>query len=217
VDPGATIRTFASGDRKKFLHPFTYVITLLGISVFLFSFTDVEFDINKEQRLKRQQRIEVLSKKEILSKGENINLKMDQFFENYGSDTDGFKKYSQYFVFFVFSIINLLVFKNLKFGLKKNAWYSFYTYGHLQILSIISFPLYFFISGNAYFFALIVGLLSFLISISYNVWTATQYYEITIGRAIKKYVFNLLISSSLFFLLGIITVLFTVLYIVNLA
>ena len=34
VAPGNTVRTFAEGDRTTFLHPFTYALTLIGISIY---------------------------------------------------------------------------------------------------------------------------------------------------------------------------------------
>ena len=42
IAPGDTIRAFAAGDRKSFLHPFTYALTLIGISLFLGNFATAD-------------------------------------------------------------------------------------------------------------------------------------------------------------------------------
>ena len=200
VAPGNTIRTFAEGDRTIFLHPFTYSLTLIGVVVFLLSMVNPEFEITKEQRLERQETIENLSQKESLTDGEETQLKMAQLYEKYGAETAGFRKFSQYFAFFFISIIHLFVYKNLGYGLKKNAWYIFYTYSHITLFSIITFPVMFFNAGNVTVILILI-LMSMILTFSYQAWAAHQYYEITIGRAIKKYVFTLLISFSLLIIL----------------
>ena len=202
VAPGNTIRTFAEGDRTIFLHPFTYSLTLIGVVVFLLSMVNPEFEITKEQRLERQETIENLSQKESLTEGEETQLKWAQLYEKYGAETAGFRKFSQYFAFFFISIIHLFVYKNLGYGLKKNAWYIFYTYSHITLFSIITFPVMFFNAGNITV-TLILSIMGMILTISYQAWSAHQYYEITIGRAIKKYVFTLLISFSLLTILVI--------------
>ena len=70
VDPGGTIRTFASGDRKKILAPFTYAITIIGISIFLNSFIDHNPKFNENTLLKSQSTIKKLEDKEVLSEKE---------------------------------------------------------------------------------------------------------------------------------------------------
>ncbi len=48
IAPGDTIRAFAAGDRKSFLHPFTYAITNIGILIFITSFGDFQPTFSKE-------------------------------------------------------------------------------------------------------------------------------------------------------------------------
>ena len=83
VDPGGTIRTFASGDRKKFLHPFTYAITILGISIFLNSFIDNTPEFSKNTSLKSQSTIKKLEEKEVLSEKEEKRLMFEKFMTEY--------------------------------------------------------------------------------------------------------------------------------------
>ena len=214
VAPGNTIRTFAEGDRTTFLHPFTYSLTLIGIVVFLFSMANPEFEINKKQRLERQETIENLSQKESLTEHEKASLKLAQLFENYGAETPEFRKFAQYFAFFFISIIHLFVYKNLGYGLKKNAWYIFYTYSHVALFSIITFPVNFFFMENITVI-LSLSLMGMILTISYQAWSAHQYYEITIGRAIKKFIFTLLISFSLLIIIVIAFAILLFLFMVN--
>ena len=214
VAPGNTIRTFAEGDRTTFLHPFTYSLTLIGIVVFLFSMANPEFEINKKQRLERQETIENLSQKESLTEHEKASLKFAQLFENYGAETPVFRKFAQYFAFFFISIIHLFVYKNLGYGLKKNAWYIFYTYSHVALFSIITFPVNFFFMENITVI-LSLSLMGMILTISYQAWSAHQYYEITIGRAIKKFIFTLLISFSLLIIIVIAFAILLFLFMVN--
>ena len=48
VAPGNTIRTFAGGDRATFLHPFTYLMTFVGISLFLGTMIPIAPSIQKD-------------------------------------------------------------------------------------------------------------------------------------------------------------------------
>ena len=202
VAPGNTIRTFAEGDRTTFLHPFTYALTFIGLLVFFLSMVNSELEFTEEKRLERQEAIENLSQKESLTDKEKVVLKFYQLYENYGLETPGFEKFMQYFSFFLFSISHLFVFKNLGYGLKKNAWFIFYTYAHITLFTIITFPLFFFTAGNATI-TLILYIIAIILTGSYQAWSALQYYEITIGRAIKKYVFIVLIFFPLILIVGI--------------
>tara|TARA_Y100000589_G_scaffold236737_1_gene224173 strand:+ start:139 stop:876 length:738 start_codon:yes stop_codon:yes gene_type:complete len=206
VDPGGTIRTFASGDRKKFLHPFTYVITILGISIFLNSFIDNTPEFSKNASLKSQSTIKKLEEKEVLSEKEEKILMFEKFmteyFQSEGSEREKTTKYSTYISFFLMSLIHLLVYKNLKFGFKKNIWFSFYIFGNASFLALLFLPfLFIFKDGIGY---LIVTLLIVTLSSIYQAWSASKYYEISIWRALKKYLFSFLLlifSSTLVYIL----------------
>ncbi|MBF36380.1 MAG: hypothetical protein CL838_04245 [Crocinitomicaceae bacterium] len=195
VDPGGTIRTFASGDRKKFLHPFTYAITILGISIFLNSFIDNTPESLKNTSLKSQSTIKKLEEKEVLSEKEEKRLMFEKFmteyFQSEGSEREKTNKFSTYLGFFLMSLIHLLVYKNLKFGLKKNIWFSFYIFGNASFLALLFLPFLFIFTdgiGN-----LIVNLLIVTLSSIYQAWSASKYYEISIWRALKKYLFSFLL------------------------
>lgn len=202
VDPGGTIRTFASGDRKKFLHPFTYAITILGISIFLNSFIDHTPKFNENTLLKSQSTIKKLEDKEVLSEKEGKILMFQKFMTKYFSQSEGSEaekttKYSTYIAFFFMSLIHLLVYKNLKFGFKKNIWFSFYIFGNASFLALLFLPfLFIFTDGIGY---LIVTLSTIILSSIYQAWSASKYYEISFWRALKKYLFSfLLLIFSIF-------------------
>ena len=195
VDPGGTIRTFASGDRKKFLHPFTYAITILGISIFLNSFIDYNPEFSKNTALKSQSTIKKLEEKDVLSEKEEKLLMfqkfMTEYFQSESSEREKTIKYSNYIAFFLISLIHLLVYKNLKFGFKKNIWFSFYIFGNTSFLSLFFYPfLFIFKEGKIY---LIVTLLIVTLSSIYQAWSASKYYEISFWRALKKYLFSFLL------------------------
>ena len=213
VAPGNTIRTFAEGDRTTFLHPFTYVITILGISIFLNSFIDNTPEFSKNTSLKSQSTIKKLEEKDVLSEKEEKLLMFQKFMTKYFSQSEGSEaekttKYSTYIAFFFMSLIHLLVYKNLKFGFKKNIWFSFYIFGNASFLALLFLPfLFIFKDGIGY---LIVTLLIVTLSSIYQAWSASKYYEISIWRALKKYLFSLLLlifSSILLYILFFICVL----------
>jgi len=216
VDPGGTIRTFASGDRKKFLHPFTYAITILGISIFLNSFIDHTPKFNENTLLKSQSTIKKLEDKEVLSEKEGKILMFQKFMEKYfiqskGSEAEKRTKYSSYIAFFLMSLIHLLVYKNLKFGFKKNIWFSFYVFGNASFLALLFFP-FLFISTDRIGY-LIVSLSIMTFSMIYQAWSASKYYEISILRALKKYLFSILLLILSFSLMGLFFAICTIAYV----
>ena len=119
------------------------------------------------------------------------------FSQSEGSEAEKTTKYSTYIAFFFMSLIHLLVYKNLKFGFKKNIWFSFYIFGNASFLALLFLPfLFIFKDGIGY---LIVTLLIVTLSSIYQAWSASKYYEISFWRALKKYLFSfLLLIFSIF-------------------
>ena len=216
VDPGGTIRTFASGDRKKFLHPFTYAITIIGISIFLNSFIDHTSGLTNKTALKSQSTIKKLEEKEVLSEREGKRLMFEKFMTKYTTNSEGseFEKTAKlfsYLGFFLMSLIHLLVYKNLKFGFKKNIWFSFYIFGNAAFLALLFLPFnFFFTDGIGY---LIVSLSIMTFSMIYQAWSASKYYEISIWRALKKYLFSILLLILSFSLMGLFFAICTIAYV----
>ena len=217
VAPGNTIRTFAEGDRTTFLHPFTYALTFIGISLFIGNFASADHDSllldvhnktkqNTEQFLKQENALEKFKDSNDISNKKINQSKLPEFIEEYEFGTPAYNKLVQYLAFFIASIVHLLVFKNLGFGLKKNGWFIFYAYSHVIFLTNLLAPLSF-ISSNTVYLS-IIGLLSFVIGVSFQIWSTTEYYEITFGRAIKKYFFCILLTFSLIIVIGIAFVIF---------
>ena len=202
IAPGDTIRAFAAGDRKSFLHPFTYAITIIGISLFLNSFVNIEFDFQKKRYAENEQEIELLTNKDELSKREKGHLEIDNKSKDFADfqKTEKFQRVSYYLMFFMVSLIQLLVFKNLKFGLKKNTWYNFYVFGNSILISLPIMIFYFFLDDDDLYFVLIIVIISFLLGLGYQIWAASQYYEISFLRAFKKYLFIYIILIIFFFL-----------------
>ena len=119
-----------------------------------------------------------------ISEHEMGRLKMAEFFQEYAYGND-IQKYTQYVSFILISIIHLLVYKIIGFGLKKNSWYIFYVYLHVMILTMPFAILYSISESILYFSLLSFGMT--VISAIFQSWSASQYYEISFGRAIKKY------------------------------
>ena len=203
IAPGDTIRAFAAGDRKSFLHPFTYVITILGISLFLNSFVKIESGYNKKRYAENEQEIELLTNKDELSKREKGQLQIDNIFNDFSDfeETETFKRILNYMLFFIVSLIHLLVFKNLKFGLKKNTWYNFYVFGNSILISLPLMLSFIFFDGDDLYLILIIGIIAFLLGAGYQIWAASQYYEISILRSLKKYLFIYIFLAIFYFLL----------------
>ena len=89
-------------------------------------------------------------------------LKINEFFQEYAYGND-IQKYTQYVLFILISIIHLLVYKNIGFGLKKNSWYIFYVYPHVMILTM-PFAILYSISESILYFSLLsfgISLLSY--------------------------------------------------------
>ena len=217
VAPGNTIRTFAEGDRTTFLHPFTYALTLIGISLFIGNFASVDRDRllldvhnktahNTEQFLKQENALEKFKDSDDSLHKKKSQSKLPELLKEYEFGTPAYNKLVQYLGFFIVSIVHLLVFKNLGFGLKKNGWFIFYAYSHVIFLTNLLSPLSFISSNTVYLY--IIGLLSFVIGLSFQIWSITEYYEITFGRAIKKYFFCILLTFSLLIVIGIAFVIF---------
>ncbi len=202
IAPGDTIRTFAAGDRKSFLHPFTYAITIIGVSLFLSSFLNTGYDYNSKRYAENEQEIELLTNKDELSKREKGQLEIDNNLKDFDEfqQTEAFKRILNYMLFFMVSLIHLLVFKNLKFGLKKNTWYNFYVFGNSILISLPIMIFYIFLDDDDLYFVLIIGIISFLLGFGYQIWAASQYYEISILRAFKKYLFIYIFLIIFFFL-----------------
>jgi len=216
IAPGDTIRAFAAGDRKSFLHPFTYALTLIGISLFLGNFATADHSnqlIIDVQNKTEQNTIQFLNQEksgekfkesdDILNKKKSQS-KLPEFLKELEYGTQPYKKFIQYLGFFIASIVHLLVFKNLGFGLKKNSWFIFYAYSHTIFLTSLLSPLTF-ISSNTVYLSIIV-LLSFVFGVSFQIWSTTEYYEISFGRAIKKYIFSSLIIMLFLIVIGIVSV-----------
>ena len=116
-------------------------------------------------------------------------------------------------MFFMVSLIQLLVFKNLKFGLKKNTWYNFYVYGNSILITLPLNLCYIFFVGDDYLtIVLIIGIISFLLGLIYQIWAASQYYEISILRALKKYFFIYIFVAIFYILLVIISTIVMISY-----
>ena len=207
VDPGGTIRTFAEGDRTTFLHPFTYLMTLVGISLFLASIiptasrfqNSISEQENKVQEFNSRNELTLKEKKDL--EYENFILEL----EIYASSEKG-KRHNAYFSLFLSTIIHVLVFRNLKFGFKKNIWFSFLVSGHNCFFYFLLFPFEFFL--NSLDLSLQFTTLSIVTYWIYKSWAASQYYEISFLRALKKNIFNFLIGST-------ITVLIFLLFVVS--
>ena len=216
IAPGDTIRAFAAGDRKSFLHPFTYAITIIGISLFLNSFVNIEFDFQKKRYAENEQEIELLTNKDELSKREKGHLEIDNKSKDFADfqKTEKFQRVSYYLMFFMVSLIQLLVFKNLKFGLKKNTWYNFYVFGNSILITLPLNLFYIFFVGDDYLTIvfLITGIISFLLGLIYQIWAASQYYEISILRALKKYFFIYIFVVIFYLLLVIISTIVMISY-----
>ena len=193
VAPGNTIRTFAEGDRTTFLHPFTYALTLIGIMVFLIPLVMPDTAITKSSKIEQQKIIKEYGAMKEISEHEMGRLKMAEFFQEYAYGND-IQKYTQYVSFILISIIHLLVYKNIGFGLKKNSWYIFYVYPHVMILTMPFAILYSIAESILYFSLLSFGMT--VITAIFQSWAASQFYEISFGRAIKKFIFSYLIMCS---------------------
>ena len=219
VAPGNTIRTFAEGDRTTFLHPFTYALTLIGISLFLGNFATADhanqlvLDVHNKTKQNTEKYAKQFSNQEkagekfkdsddILNKKKSQS-KLPEFLKEYEFGTKTYNKFIQYLGFFIASIVHLLVFKNLGFGLKKNGWFIFYSYSHVVFLTTLLSPLTF-VSSNTVYLS-IIGLSTFVLGFLYQIWSTSQYYEINFGRAIKKYIFSSLITLFFLVVLGIIS------------
>jgi hypothetical protein len=202
IAPGDTIRAFAAGDRKSFLHPFTYAITIIGVSLFLSSFLNTGYDYNSKRYAENEQEIELLTNKDELSKREKGQLEIDNNMKDFSEfqQTEAFKRIINYMLLFMVSLIHLLVFKNLNFGLKKNTWYNFYVFGNSILISLPIMIFYFFLDDDDLYFVLIIGIISFLLGLGYQIWAASQYYEISFLRAFKKHLFIYIILIIFFFL-----------------
>ena len=129
--------------------------------------------------------------------------KLPEFLKELEFGTQPYKKFIQYLGFFIASIVHLLVFKNLGFGLKKNGWFIFYAYSHTIFLTSLLSPLTF-ISSNTVYLSLIV-LLSFVFGFSFQIWSTAEYYEISFGRAIKKYIFSSLLIMLFLIVIGLVS------------
>lgn len=208
VAPGNTIRTFSEGDRNAFLHPFTYVITILGISIFLSSYVLVEFDYSKKQNIELENEIQILSQKEDLSKRQNSQLVLDKAFKNWMDFTRLNRKILFYFFFFVVSLCHLLIYRNVKFGLKKNAWFIFYVYGHYNLFSI---P----ILVMTYYLPILGTIISSSLLFVYLVWSSFQYYQISLWRSIKKTTLNTLLSFAFYLFFLILSIIGYFIYVIS--
>ena len=89
---------------------------------------------------------------------------------------------------------------------ENNGWFIFYAYSHIIFLTTLPSPLTFISSNKVYL--IIIGLLTFVIGVSFQIWSTTEYYEITLGRVIEKYFFSILL---LFSFLIVIEILFGIL------
>ena len=206
VAPGNTIRTFAGGDRATFLHPFTYLMTFIGISLFLGTMIPTAPSLQKDI-LDSENKVQELSSRNDLSLKEKKDLEYENFTLEVGKyiKSEKGKRHNTYTSLFLFSIIHVLVFRNLKFGLKKNIWFSFSVSGHNHLIfSVLIFPLEFFLVGlDIHFVFYIVTLVLHQI---YQSWAACQYYEISFLRALKKNIFNYLIGFAITLLFGLLFV-----------
>ena len=131
------------------------------------------------------------------------------------STLQNISKYSQYCLFFIISLLHLLVYKNLNFGLKKNIWFIFYVVGHVQILSILVFPLevYFSSSFSGDDFSMLVLFLIFnIFTFFFYTWAVSHYYEISFMRGLKKNLFTYLFLFLTVIVLMLIATIFTIIY-----
>lgn len=215
IAPGDTIRAFAGGDRKSFMHPFTYAITLIGISLFLSSFINQKpSSFIEEYSSTQQEIIQKYENKNDLNEFQKSKIKFNKFFISF-TDTllsksvyTNVVKYSEYCLFFIISLLHLLVYKNLKFGFKKNVWYSFYFLGHIQLISILTIPFYLIFSETYN----PIAFFGFLITLVFSAWMAGSYYEISFIRGLKKNVFIYLILTLNLILFSIVGAIFSVIY-----
>ena len=206
VAPGNTIRTFAGGDRATFIHPFTYLMTFIGISLFLGTMIPTAPSLQKDI-LDSENKVQELSSRNELSLKEKKDLEYEIFtleVAKYIKSENG-KRHNTYISLFLFSIIHVLVFRNLKFGFKKNIWFSFLVSGHnYLIFSVLLCPLGFFLWHLD--FNLEIYIVAIVIYIIYQSWAACQFYEISFSRALKKNIFNSLICFTIQLLFGLILV-----------
>ena len=99
----------------------------------------------------------------------------------------------------------MLVFRNLKFGLKKNIWFSFLVAGHAYLIfSVLIFPLEFFLLHLDFHYEFFI--VTLILHQIYQSWAACQYYEISFLRALKKNIFNYLICFTIQLLFGLLLV-----------
>lgn len=200
--PGKAIRDFCEGNKSNYLRPFPYFFAIIGISFFLntqFPNQNVQ-KIHKKNEIAYQKQIDGLDKTSkkflVAQKSHNFTLSINKFL---------ITQYSAYFMFFLITIIHLLVFKNMGESLKKNVWLSVFILSHVTFLSIfLSFPFNFTLNS---FLIKISYFLTFLPSFLYRVWVCKQFYEISFLRSLKKNIYVTLIMLLTSFIIGVVVIL----------
>lgn len=189
VSPGKTIQYFADGNRDSYVHALSYFLGVVGLISFLIIYLPESNTYNELYEYTKVERHEKLAKLEIGSEAyKNLeqNLNQQELFYKYIQDRKN-TSFLMYCYVFIYSLVHLLIFKNLNKGLKYNVWFVLYIFAHSSLISfILCLPGYAITNISLY---LCLNLIAFFISLVYWIWSSKQFYSISWSRAIKKNIY----------------------------
>ncbi|MDG1841541.1 MAG: DUF3667 domain-containing protein [Crocinitomicaceae bacterium] len=184
LKPGKTIRTYCNEKNKTYLRPFSYLFAVIGLTVLIGQFVPNAYleSINKNRETEYNQKLNKIDKN---SKNYQFEVKNHNFQQNFNHFLS--TQYGQYAFAVLITIIHLLIFKNLKEGLKNNVWFTVFCFSHTSFFGlIITTPLSFFQNISIDFTAVFF---TYIAVFFYRIWACKQFYQISWKRSIIKNMF----------------------------
>ena len=190
LKPGKTIRTYCNEKNKTYLRPFSYLFAVIGLTVLIGQFVPNAYleSINKNRETEYNQKLNKIDKN---SKNYQLEVKNHNFQQNFNRFLQG--QYGQYAFAVLITIIHLLIFKNLKEGLKNNVWFTIFCFSHTSLLALlIATPLMLFQKINIDYTSMFF---TYVTIVFYRIWACKQFYQISWKRSIIKNTFIYLLVS----------------------
>ena len=196
LTPAKTIQKFCDGDRDSFLHPVTYLVTIISLFVFIGSF--VPDPILNELNVDTS---------EMISKASNLDPKSNTYKAQINAAkamqlcTNALSSsYMHYFMAFLYTLLHLFFFKKTNYRLKDNVWFSIFTGAHITLLSIVAYAFYW-----SYTIFNVFGWLLNIVMIAYRTWACIDFYQVSWKKSLKKNLLMYLVSFIILMFLFIIS------------
>ena len=186
--PGQVIKEYCDGEKLKYLSPVFYFSGVSGIAYYLQSLSTEEYIKAAVEQWKRI----FSSEFGILLSSAKVDNVISYVFNHTVQNIISLP---------ITLFITWFVFRKQNASFRNSSWFALYTGAHSTLIltpSLLLFRL------HNHFILTIVNFTSALLMLSYTVWTAMQFYQIKVGKAILLILLRFIIVFIFtYFILGL--------------